>query len=131
MRKIFYEGRFFFIPLGIAAFLTLFGFIIMQLWNALIPAIFHLAPITFWQAIGLFILCKILFGFGKGGRWGAGGAPWMMKRQMRERFKNMTPEQKEKFKQKMQERMCGFRYQGFDKEMMDFESGAEKGTAEA
>lgn len=130
MRKIFYEGRFFFIPFGIAAFLTLFGFIIMQLWNALIPAIFHLTPITFWQAIGLFILCKILFGFGKGGRWGPGGAPWMMRKQMREKFKNMTPEQKEKFKQKMQERMCGFRYQGFDKEMLDFEPGQEKGTAE-
>jgi len=131
MRKKFYEGRFFFIPIGIAAFLSLFGFIVMELWNGLMPAIFHLTTITFWQAIGLLILSKILFGFGKGSKWGPGSAPWAMRHQMREQFKHMTPEQKEKFKQQMSERMCNFRYRGFDREMMDFETGTEKGSGDA
>src|ERR1700689_4208525 len=103
MRQLFYRGRFIFIPLAVAAFLSLAGFVVMSLWNALIPAIFHLGVITFWQALGIFILCKILFGFGKGGH--RGGAPWM-RHKMAERFKNMTPEEREKFKEKWGQR-CG------------------------
>lgn len=46
---------------------TLFGFIIMWLWNALMPEIFGLIQINYWQAVGLFILAKIIFGgFGSG-----------------------------------------------------------------
>ena len=109
MRRIFFRGRFIFIPLAVAAFLTLASFVVMLLWNTLMPVIFHLGVITFWQAAGLFILCKILFGFGKGGHRGGfgGGAPWMRHR-MEEHFKHMTPEQKEKFKQKWNERCGGF-----------------------
>jgi hypothetical protein len=104
MRPFFYRGRFIFIPLAIAAFVALTGFVVMSLWNYLIPVIFHVGAITFWQAIGIFILCKILFGFGKGGHKG-GGAPWMRHR-MQDRFRNMSPEEKEKFKEKMGQR-CG------------------------
>jgi hypothetical protein len=53
------------IVLGIIAavgFAILFGFIIMWLWNWLMPAIFGLGLITYWQAVALFILAKILFG---------------------------------------------------------------------
>ena len=58
--------------------------------------------ITFWQAMALFVLCKVLFGFGKGGRrFGGGGAPWM-RRKMEERLKNMTPEDRERFKAEME-----------------------------
>lgn len=103
MKKIFYKGRFVFIPIVAAAFLSLISFVVMQLWNNLLPGILHVSVITFWQAMGIFILCKILFGFGKGGRMG-GGTPWMRNR-MQERFKNMTPEEKEQFKVKMSGRM--------------------------
>ncbi|MDB5029354.1 hypothetical protein [Mucilaginibacter sp.] len=109
MKNLFFKGRFIFIPIAVVAFLSLISFAVMQLWNNLLPAILHVSVITFWQAMGIFILCKILFGFGKGGRgWGGrGGAPWM-RHKMEERFKNMTPEEKEKFKQKMRERGgCG------------------------
>ena|ERR1700740_2817809 len=109
MRKVFYKGRFIFIPLGIAAFSALAGYVVMLLWNALMPAIFHLGIITFWQALGLFILCKVLFGFGKGGPRGGfrgGPGPWM-KYKMEERYRSMTPEERERFKQKWNER-CGF-----------------------
>src|SRR5258708_5783048 len=104
MRTFFYRRRFIFIPFAVAAFLALTGFVVMNLWNYLLPAILHVGVITFWQAIGIFILCKILFGFGKGGHH-RGGAPWMRHR-MEERFKNMSPEEKEKFKAKWEKR-CG------------------------
>ncbi|MEQ6124739.1 hypothetical protein AAON49_11090 [Pseudotenacibaculum sp. MALMAid0570] len=48
-------------------FFVLFGYVIMYLWNWLMPSIFGLTTITFWQAIGLCLLSKILFGgFGGG-----------------------------------------------------------------
>ncbi|WP_428329997.1 hypothetical protein [Mucilaginibacter sp.] len=106
MRRRFYRGRFILIPLAAVAFMALTGFVVMNLWNALLPAIIHVGAITFWQAIGIFVLCKILFGFGKGGghRMG-GGAPWM-RRKMEERFKHMSPEEKEMFKARMKDNMC-------------------------
>jgi hypothetical protein len=103
MKEFFFKGRFIFIPLGIAACLTLAGFAVMLLWNALLPDILFVNTITFWQALGIFLLCKILFGFGRGG---GGGRGWMRHR-MEEKFKHMTPEQKEAFKQKMRDRACG------------------------
>ncbi|WP_199560958.1 hypothetical protein [Mucilaginibacter hurinus] len=94
--------RFVFIPLGIAALLALVSFIVMQLWNHLLPAILGITAITFWQAMGIFILCKILFGFGRG----PGGAPWMRHRRMKEHMKNMSDEERERFKAEMKSRMC-------------------------
>lgn len=110
MKRTFYKWRFIFIPFAVAAFLSLISFVVMQLWNNLLPGILHVGVITFWQAMGIFILCKILFGFGKGGKpgWGGGGGnPWMRKR-MEERFKNMSPEEQERFKAKMRDRNCGW-----------------------
>jgi hypothetical protein len=133
MKRLFFKGRFIFIPIAVAAFLSLTGFVVMQLWNNLLPGILHVGVITFWQAIGIFILCKILFGFGKGGHgWGGrGGAPWM-RHKMEERFRNMTPEQKEKFKEKMRDRAnCGpwGRHEGhFNRTWDDFEKEATKPT---
>lgn len=47
----------------IALFIALaLGAPVMLLWNAVMPAIFGLTKITFWQAIGLNILGSILFG---------------------------------------------------------------------
>jgi hypothetical protein len=106
MKKLFFKGRFVFIPLAIAAFVSLASFLVMQLWNNLLPDIFHITTITFWQAMGIFILCKILFGFGRGGGRGFRNAPWM-RHKMEERLKSMTPEQREKFRQKMQQHNCG------------------------
>lgn len=106
MRRLFYEKRAIFIPLAIVAFagfIALVGFVVMTLWNQLLPGILHVGTITFWQAIGIFVLCKILFGFG-GGHRGTGN--WK-RRRMEARFNTMTPEQKEKFKEQMLRR-CGW-----------------------
>jgi len=122
MKRIFFKGRFIFIPIAVAAFLTAVSFAVMLLWNNLLPGILHVGLITFWQAMGIFVLCKILFGFGKGGHRGRG--PWMMRGRMEEHFKNMTPEQKARFKEKMGERMCGhksrFGRHGFESDWTDF-----------
>jgi hypothetical protein len=45
----------------IAIIIVLLGYPVMLLWNWLMPEIFGLSEITFWQAIGLNILCTILF----------------------------------------------------------------------
>lgn len=61
--------------LGIAgAFLLglLFGNVIMWLWNWLMPKLFGLPTIGFWEGLGLFLLAKILFGFSSSGSSGEG-----------------------------------------------------------
>ena len=45
----------------IAIVIVLLGYPLMLIWNWLVPEIFGLSEITFWQAIGLNILCTILF----------------------------------------------------------------------
>ena len=78
----------------VAVAATVFSFVVMGLWNRLVPAIFGLRAITFWQALGLLILSKILFG-GFHGRPGFGGH-W--RQRMMERWEQMTPEEREKFR---------------------------------
>lgn len=61
----------FFIILGIGlAFFV--GYILMLLWNWLMPELFGLPALGYWQAIGLLLLAKIIFGFGGGN--GPGGS---------------------------------------------------------
>ena len=66
----------------------------MWLWNRLMPVIFGLHAISFWQALGLLVLSKILFG-GFRGRPGFGG-DWRPR--LIERWDSMTPEEREKFR---------------------------------
>ncbi len=79
---------------GFAAFIALGGFVVQQLWNWLMPAIFGVRVITFWQGLGLLALCRILFGgfkgHGHGKRW-----------KMGERWDHMSPEDRERFRQGM------------------------------
>jgi hypothetical protein len=56
--------------IAIVGLAILFGFVIMWLWNWLMPALFGLTTITYWQAVGLFILFKILLGGCGGGHKG-------------------------------------------------------------
>jgi len=37
------------------------GFVVQALWNWLMPELFGLAEITYWQAVGVFVLCHLLF----------------------------------------------------------------------
>lgn len=88
------------VVIGIVA-ITVFGFLVTHLWNYLMPGLFSLHAITFWQGVGLIVLGRLLFG-GFGPRFG--GAPW--RRHMMERWEQMTPEEREKFRGGMRGR-CG------------------------
>ena len=93
MRNYRRGWRLLFIPLIAVAFFAV-GYVTMYLWNFLMPVIFHLPLITFWQAIGLLILSRLLLGMG-GHHKG-----WAHHRgyQMREKWEKMTPEERENFK---------------------------------
>ncbi len=82
----------------IAAFIiTLLSFVVMHLWNWLTPALFGWHVITFWQALGLLVLSKILFG----GFRGRPGPHMFWRRRMMERMAHMTPEERERFRASM------------------------------
>lgn len=93
---------FFIIPaaiLGIAFFAFIGGQVVALLWNWLMPSLFGLREVTFWQALGLLALCRILFG---GGGWGPAGP--RMGRHMRGHWGRMSPEERDHFRKRMKER---------------------------
>ncbi|MBI3494079.1 MAG: hypothetical protein HY047_20220 [Acidobacteria bacterium] len=92
--------------LGILLFVFIGGEVVMQLWNWLLPPLFGWRQITFWQAIGILALCRILFG-GLGRHGFSGSMRRRMADRMAERMEHMTPEERERFRQRMRER-CGF-----------------------
>ena len=92
---------------GIALFIFVGGEIVMRLWNWLLPSLFGWRQLTFWQAVGILALCRILFG-GRG--WHRSGRSNMRRRiqeRMEERYSSMTPEERESFRQSWRGR-CGF-----------------------
>ena len=96
-------ARGFAIALIITLFVAGFGSAVMHLWNALMPTLFGLAAVSFWQAVGLLALSWLLFGSWRGlprwrhrGHWAArGGMP-------------MTVEQERQFREGLRSR-CGRR----------------------
>src|SRR6266403_400883 len=98
-------------PLAILAmllFIFLGGELVLHLWNWLLPPLFGWRQITFWQALGLLALCRILFG-----GWGGHGSPRSnirrrIKERMDERWERMTPEEREKFRQSFRGRCSPF-----------------------
>jgi hypothetical protein len=74
-----------------------FSAIVMFLWNALLPDIFGIVTINFWQALGLLALTRILFsGIGRRTPFGH-GAHGFRKNAMRKKWMKMSPEEKKKF----------------------------------
>ena len=92
------------LPIGILA-ISIFGFGVMSLWNWLVPALFGGRLITFWQALGMLVLSRILVG-------------GFSRPRVVHKWEQLTPEEREKFRVAMDRRRCG-------------ESGAEPGGAPA
>lgn len=92
--------------IGILAFIivAVFGLsaLVMWLWNFAVVPIFNAPVITYWQAMALLVLSKILLG---GFRGGPGGPPWA-RHKWRSRWHKMTPEERQKFKAEWKQR-CG------------------------
>ena len=82
-----------FILVGMALFTFVGGEIVMHLWNWLLPSIAGVRTIGFWEALGLLVLCRILFG----GTGFAGGG--YRRGRMRERCA-----ERERFREQMRER---------------------------
>ena len=95
---------FFFFPLIALVFLLFMGGVVMWLWNAILPDLVSVSSITYWQAVGLLLLCRILFGnFRKPGPFGPSGkgSPTYSKRHYwKEKWKQMSPEEREEMKAK-------------------------------
>ncbi|MEI2754963.1 MAG: hypothetical protein V9F46_00760 [Chitinophagaceae bacterium] len=88
-----------FILIPIVLFFAVGG-IVMLLWNWLMPVIFGLKAITYFQALGLFLLSRILFGsFGFGKR-----KPPFANSKFKEKMMNMTDEERQRFKEEWESR---------------------------
>lgn len=89
----------FMILMGILA-VVVFGGIVMLLWNNVLAEVVSVSTVNFWQALGILVLAKILFGgFGGGSHY---KRRW--KNRMSEKWNTMTPEEREKFKQEWDKR---------------------------
>ncbi|HMK03819.1 MAG TPA: hypothetical protein VK489_06490 [Ferruginibacter sp.] len=105
------RGGMFFLLFIVAV--PLFGLLVMSLWNAILPEVIGVRSITFWQALGILLLSKILFG-GFGGRHHGreqGRQKWI---EMKQKLGGMNPEEREKFKSEWKNR-CGSRWGRYDK----------------
>lgn len=99
-----------------AAMIALMGLATMWLWNWLVPELFSGSTITFFQAIGLIALGKLLTGFMGMGRhgWGKHSNGWNHKKEMywkekmEAKMSSMTEEEREKFKRYYYDR-CGWK----------------------
>jgi hypothetical protein len=91
-------------PPAMVLFVWLFGEIVMHLWNWLMPALFGLKLITFWQALGLLVLSRILVG----GLGGGSNNPRRRERRWKDRWEHMTPEEREKLREWMRTRQGEF-----------------------
>ncbi|MDR3227462.1 MAG: hypothetical protein LBT56_07310 [Prevotellaceae bacterium] len=101
----------FFVTLALACFSA----IVMLLWNAVVVSIFGLAAINFWQAVGLLILLRILFGgIGRKPNWGMPGGfgnhiHENVREKIREKWMKMSPEKRREF---MLRRKCQRHWMG-------------------
>ena len=99
-KKFWFGKRILFFLLFLGGFLLLSLFV-MKLWNGILSPVLHISVITYGQALGIFILSKLLFG---GFRGGWHGRRNFRMQAMQQRFGNMSPEEKEKFKNEWRER---------------------------
>jgi hypothetical protein len=89
--------------LFVIAAIAVFGFVVMHLWNWLLPALFGWKLISFWQAAGMVILSRILFG---GFRGMHRGPAMQWRHRMMDHWEKMSPEERERFRGGMRRR-CG------------------------
>lgn len=99
MRKLKFMGAPF-VLFGIA-WLGVMGLAVAVLWNVLMPAILGLKVISYWQALGLFLLSRVLFG--RFGGWGQR----MRKARFVRGWGDLTPEERQRFRCAVEPRRPG------------------------
>ena len=85
-------------------FVGALGLVTSTLWNLLMPAILHLPVITYWQALGLLVLSRALFG-----RFGGGWGSRMRKARFVRGWNDLSLEERDRFSRAMEGRRgrCG------------------------
>lgn len=88
MHRKFWIGKLIFVFIAAAAL----GWLVMGLWNWILPSLFtNIHPIDYWRALGLLVLCRVLFGGFHGGGW--------HRHHHMQRWHQMTDEERKKFKE--------------------------------
>ena len=78
---------------------TVLGLVVMGLWNALVPELFHGPNISFWQGVGLLVLAHILLRGWVPWRFGHGWRHERWRRRFDEKLAAMTPEERAKYQE--------------------------------
>lgn len=93
---------YFLFPLFFIAAALVMAAAVMLLWNAIIPGLTGWALLSYPKALGLLVLCRILFGGFRGGRHG--GPPWSGNVGWRARWKGMSEEDRSAMRERWRER---------------------------
>lgn len=108
-KRRFCRARYcFMLPMMILGLFAISG-IVSLLWNWIIPSISTLTAITYWQAMGLFVLCRILFGgfrFGFRKHRHAFHEHFKHHAPFKDKFMEMTDEERLQFKSQWKQRCC-------------------------
>ncbi|HYL01090.1 MAG TPA: hypothetical protein VEU78_07840 [Steroidobacteraceae bacterium] len=91
------------ITVAAIVFIAVFGWVVMLLWNYVVPPVFHGPAIGYGQAFALLVLCRILFGGLRG--WRGAHGRWR-RHAWRERWESMTPEERSRLRERFMQR-CG------------------------
>ena len=102
------KKKFLLFPVFALAALFVGGLVVMLLWNSILPEVTNAGTLSYWQAVGLLVLSRILFGNWRGGK--PGGYPskqqhWKYKA-WREKWANMSEEERAQFREQWRKR-CG------------------------
>jgi hypothetical protein len=86
-----------FFAIAFAVFIAAVVWVLMSLWNAILPEVIGVKPVSYWQAAGILLLSKILFsGFSGGGRkhsWKKRG-----QNKLKSKWMSMKPEERAEMK---------------------------------
>ncbi len=85
--------------IGGIALVVLMTFAVMWLWNALMPSLFGLPVITYWQGLGLAALGRLLLGGFGGGSGGGGHKKHPRRSEFRKEFRR-------EFRKEMEKEAC-------------------------
>ena len=97
-------GRGILLLVAVVAGVFIFGSVVMLLWNNILPALFGLKTITFWQAVGILVLSKILFGGCMGRR--CHGRFHKHAHHLHDQYMHLSPEERDKLKSEWKQRCC-------------------------
>lgn len=126
MKRRFWFGKAVMILVFCTAFVMLFSFIVMSIWNAILPDVLGVKTISFWQALGILVLSKILFsGFG-GFHHKKEQFRNRFRQKMMDKWEHMTPEEKQKFKDEWKNRCGGWGGRFYDRNTTTEEADQNK-----